>query len=236
MILNGPTLNLLFIGDIVGKGGRKAVKALVPQLKQQYMCTFVIANGENCAAGAGLNKSCLGEMADVVDVFTSGDHTWDRKEFEDEIRGMKNVVRPANMSKLQPGRGWLYTRNPAGGEVAVISLMGKVFMPRISSSNSLRSHVWSPDVKTSTLLISRRQDWFIPAPAAQFSPFAITNVHMYCCFSFGTSALTALRPPLPTMSPINSKLSVGPFKFILLKNSCFDLKKRRKRSIFFKSF
>jgi len=128
MILNGPTLNLLFIGDIVGKGGRKAVKALVPQLKQQYMCTFVVANGENCAAGAGLNKSCLGEMADVVDVFTSGDHTWDRKEFEDEIRGMKNVVRPANMSKLQPGRGWLYTRNPAGGEVAVISLMGKVFM------------------------------------------------------------------------------------------------------------
>ena len=128
MSLNGPTLNLLFIGDIVGKGGRKAVKALVPQLKQQYMCTFVVANGENCAAGAGMNKSCLGEMSDVVDVFTSGDHTWDRKEFEDEIRGLKNVVRPANMSKLQPGRGWLYTRNPAGGEVAVISLMGKVFM------------------------------------------------------------------------------------------------------------
>ena len=125
--MNGPTLNLLFIGDVVGKGGRKAVQALVPKLKQQYMCTFVIANGENCAAGAGLNRSCLQEM-DAVDVFTSGDHTWDRKEFEDEIRGMKNVVRPANMSKLQPGRGWLYTRNPAGGEVAVISLMGKVFM------------------------------------------------------------------------------------------------------------
>ena len=67
MNLNGPTLNLLFIGDIVGKGGRKAVRALVPQLKQQYMCTFVIANGENCAAGAGMNKSCLGEMADVVE-------------------------------------------------------------------------------------------------------------------------------------------------------------------------
>ena len=128
MNLNGPSLNLLFIGDIVGKGGRKAVRALVPQLKQQYMCSFVIANGENCAAGAGMNKSCLHEMEDVVDVFTSGDHTWDRKEFEDEIRGLKNVVRPANMSKLQPGRGWLYTRNPAGGEVAVISLMGKVFM------------------------------------------------------------------------------------------------------------
>ena len=63
--MNGPTLNLLFIGDVVGKGGRKAVKALVPRLKQQYMCTFVVANGENCAAGAGLNKTCLGEMSDV---------------------------------------------------------------------------------------------------------------------------------------------------------------------------
>ena len=65
MKLNGPTLNLLFIGDVVGKGGRKAVKALVPRLKQQYMCTFVIANGENCAAGAGLNQSCLREMDGV---------------------------------------------------------------------------------------------------------------------------------------------------------------------------
>ena len=81
MNLNGPSLNLLFIGDVVGKGGRKAVHALVPQLKQQYMCSFVIANGENCAAGAGLNKSCLHEMEDVVDVFTSGDHTWVRSRF-----------------------------------------------------------------------------------------------------------------------------------------------------------
>ena len=64
----------------------------------------------------------------------------------------------------------------------------------------------------------------VEARAAQFSPFATTNVHIYCCFSCGTSALTALRPPLPTMSPMNSKLSVGPFKFILLKNSRFDLK------------
>ena len=63
-----------------------------------------------------------------VDVFTSGDHTWDQKTFEQEIRDIPNLVRPANFSRLQPGVGWRKFRNPAGGEIAVISLLGKVFM------------------------------------------------------------------------------------------------------------
>ena len=126
-IVSGPVLNLLFLGDVVGKGGRRAVAAMIPRLKQKYNCQFVIVNAENCAAGAGMNLSCLREMPGA-DVFTSGDHVWDRKEFPQEIGGLRNVLRPANMSRVQPGKGWDKFRNPAGGEVAVISLMGKVFM------------------------------------------------------------------------------------------------------------
>lgn len=125
--MSGPLLNLLFFGDVVGKGGRRAVAALTPQLRKKYNCQFVVANAENSACGAGLTRSSLGDMPDV-DVFTAGDHVWDRKEFEQEISGIKNVIRPANLSRLQPGKGWDHFRNPAGGEVAVISLMGKVFM------------------------------------------------------------------------------------------------------------
>lgn len=128
MASNGPILNILFIGDIVGKGGRNAVKTLVPELKRRYNCSFCVANAENCANGAGLSMSCLKEMEPVVDVFTAGDHVWDQKTFESEIKEFKNVLRPANLSKLQPGKGWDKFKNPAGGEIAVISLMGKVFM------------------------------------------------------------------------------------------------------------
>lgn len=124
----GPVLNLLFVGDIVGKGGRNAVKALIPVLKQRHNASFVIANGENCANGAGYSLTCIRDMESVVNVFTSGDHTWDQKNFEQEIQSVRNLVRPANFSYLQPGRGWGIFRNPAGGDVAVISLLGRVFM------------------------------------------------------------------------------------------------------------
>ncbi|MBO7147132.1 MAG: YmdB family metallophosphoesterase [Lentisphaeria bacterium] len=125
---SGPVLNLIFVGDIVGKGGRNAVKALIPELKKRHNASFVIANGENCANGAGFSLSCIQDMESVVDVFTGGDHTWDQKNFEQEIRSLKNMVRPANFSTMQPGKGWSVFRNPASGEVAVISLVGKVFM------------------------------------------------------------------------------------------------------------
>ncbi|MFA7232246.1 MAG: TIGR00282 family metallophosphoesterase [Victivallaceae bacterium] len=121
-------MNLLFIGDIVGKGGRAAVKELAPELRREFNCSFCIANAENVAAGSGMTAKCIGDMADCVNVFTSGDHIWDQKSFEAEIKMMDNVLRPANLSNAQPGRGWKVFRNPGGGEIAVINLLGKVFV------------------------------------------------------------------------------------------------------------
>ena len=121
-------MNLIFLGDVVGKGGRAAVKRLIPELKREFNAQFVVVNGENAAAGNGLSASCLTELLTVADVVTSGDHTWDQKGFESEIQTFDRCVRPANFSALQPGRGYGVFRNPLGGEVAVISLLGKVFM------------------------------------------------------------------------------------------------------------
>lgn len=129
----GAVLNILFVGDIVGKGGRNAVKHLIPILKQRHHASFVIANGENCANGAGYSLTCIHDMEEYVNVFTSGDHTWDQKNFETEIQSVKNLVRPANFSYLQPGKGFGIFRNAAGGEVAVINLQGKVFMKDCAS-------------------------------------------------------------------------------------------------------
>jgi len=122
-------MNLLFIGDIVGKGGRKAVKELIPDLKREYNCSFCIANAENSAGGGGINAKCIKDIfPSVVDVITMGDHVWDQKEFEHEIAGFQNVLRPANLSSRQPGKGYGIFRNPGGGEIAVINLLGKIFM------------------------------------------------------------------------------------------------------------
>ena len=81
---NGPVLNLLFIGDVVGKGGRNAVRLLTPELKQRFHCSFAIVNGENSANGAGFSLSCIKDM-EIADVLTAGDHVWDQKNFETEI-------------------------------------------------------------------------------------------------------------------------------------------------------
>ena len=73
-------MNVLFIGDIVGRGGREAVKALVPELKREYNVSFVIANAENIAAGAGMTAGWLKDIG-CVDVITAGYHVWDQKNF-----------------------------------------------------------------------------------------------------------------------------------------------------------
>ncbi len=121
-------MNILFIGDIVGHGGRAAVQKLVPDLRREFNLSMVIANAENIAAGAGLTGSCLKELRKTVDFFTAGDHVWDQKEFEKEINGIHDIVRPANLSTLQPGVGIKVVRNPVAGEIAVMALQGKVFM------------------------------------------------------------------------------------------------------------
>ncbi|MDD3118350.1 MAG: TIGR00282 family metallophosphoesterase [Victivallales bacterium] len=121
-------MNLLFIGDVVGKGGRKALAEQVPELRREFNCSFCIANGENSAAGVGLSTSCVADLSNYVDVITSGDHVWDQKNFEREIRQFSQVLRPANFSAMQPGRGFGVFRNKGGGEVAVINLLGKVFV------------------------------------------------------------------------------------------------------------
>ncbi|MCQ2352347.1 MAG: YmdB family metallophosphoesterase [Victivallaceae bacterium] len=121
-------MKILFIGDIVGKGGREAVRRLVPELRREYNIQFVVANAENSASGSGISASCVRDLSGVVDVITLGDHTWDQKGFEGEISLCKNVIRPANYAKCQPGRGYGVFDNPAGGSVAVIALQGKVFM------------------------------------------------------------------------------------------------------------
>jgi hypothetical protein len=124
-------VNILFIGDIVGKPGRQAVAAIVPVLRRERGIEFVVANGENAAHGAGLTGSTVRELLDAgVDVITSGDHIWDQKGIEEFIESEPRLLRPLNLSPAAPGQGSTVVDVAGKMEIGVINLQGRVFMPQ----------------------------------------------------------------------------------------------------------
>jgi len=122
-------MNLLFIGDIVGKPGRDVVVSELPRLREKLKLDCVIANGENAAGGFGLTRAIAEEFfAAGIDVISTGNHWADQKEIYGLIEQEDRILRPVNYPKGTPGKGAnLYTL-PGGGSILVINVMGRVFM------------------------------------------------------------------------------------------------------------
>ncbi len=122
-------MNILCIGDIVGKPGRNAVIHLLDDLKKEFSIDFVIANAENTAGGSGLTAPLAKEFFQAgCDVLTLGDHVWDQKDFVDYLQQSDSVIRPANFPEGVPGRGWCVKKTRLGQKVGVINLLGRTFM------------------------------------------------------------------------------------------------------------
>jgi hypothetical protein len=118
-----------FIGDVVGRPGRRALAVALPRLIAQHECEFVIANGENAAAGYGISPKVADEMfAAGVDVITSGNHIWAAKEAPRLLEEDDRILRPANFPPGQPGRGSRLYETRGGHRVGIINLIGRVFM------------------------------------------------------------------------------------------------------------
>jgi metallophosphoesterase (TIGR00282 family) len=127
-------LRCMVIGDIIGRPGRHAVTHNLADLRSELELDMVIANGENLAAGAGLTPSLAEELfAHGVDVITSGNHIWDKREVYDYLDTDRPVLRPLNYPDAAPGRGWLVHELPDGDRVAVANVMGRVFMNQLDS-------------------------------------------------------------------------------------------------------
>jgi len=122
-------MNLLFVGDVVGKPGRRALAANLASLVDKHSADYVVVNIENAAGGFGVTPSVFEELADLpVDCFTTGNHVWDKREVREVLQAEPRLLRPANYPEGAPGSG-LYVGESAGGvKVATINLEGRVFM------------------------------------------------------------------------------------------------------------
>lgn len=122
-------MKLLFVGDIVGRPGRQALERRLDRLIDRNQVDLVVANGENAAAGFGLTLDIARELLDAgVDVITSGNHIWDKREIYSYLDSQPRLLRPANYPDASPGRGsGIYTTS-GGLKVGVINLEGRIFM------------------------------------------------------------------------------------------------------------
>jgi len=122
-------VKLLFIGDIIGKPGRQAVSRELHRLVDRYMVDLVIANGENAAGGIGITEETANDLYKCgIDVLTSGNHIWDKKESVAFVNREEKLLRPANYPEGAPGRGSGLFTTAGGARVAVLNLEGRVFM------------------------------------------------------------------------------------------------------------
>jgi 2',3'-cyclic-nucleotide 2'-phosphodiesterase len=122
-------MRILFIGDIVGRSGRRALLDRLPGLIREWQLDFVAVNGENAAGGFGITETIYNEMIEAgADIVTGGNHSWDQREALVFIERAPKLLRPANFPAGTPGRGTALVETRKGARVLVVNVMGRVFM------------------------------------------------------------------------------------------------------------
>ena len=123
-------IRILYIGDVVGQPGRRALHQKLEHVVDRERIDFTIVNIENAAGGFGVTESIMEELSELpIQAYTSGNHIWDKKEFVDNYEHYPHVIRPANYPAGNPGTGRVVRQTAAGVNVAVLQFMGNVFMP-----------------------------------------------------------------------------------------------------------
>jgi metallophosphoesterase (TIGR00282 family) len=129
------TVRILMVGDLIGKPGRTVAERLLPELREERFIDLITVNGENVAGGMGLTISTAASLLSAgVDVITSGNHIWDKREIYPELDREERILRPLNYGEQGvPGRGWGIFHAADGSEVAVINAQGRTFMLQIEN-------------------------------------------------------------------------------------------------------
>ncbi len=127
-------MKILFVGDVIGKPGRRAVLHLLPRLVDEHQIDYTIVNVENAAGGFGVTPEILKEFGELgIHCYTTGNHMWDKREGVQMLDKRQDLLRPANYPEGNPGKGIYVGETAAGVPVATINLEGQVFMNNLDS-------------------------------------------------------------------------------------------------------
>ena len=148
-------MNILFIGDIFGLPGRKIVQEELQHLKEEFSADITIANGENVAHGKGITEKTALALFDAgIDVFTSGNHLWDKRESLDYLKLERRIIKPLNTLAKTIGFDRFFKIAPNGDKLAIVCLIGQAFMTPIDSPlNTLEKILPEIQKETNNILV-----------------------------------------------------------------------------------
>jgi 2',3'-cyclic-nucleotide 2'-phosphodiesterase len=183
-------LNILLLGDVVGRPGRDAVKAHLPGLKRDLAIDLAIVNAENAAHGYGLTERLAGELYDAgADILSTGNHVWDQRELIQYIERDPRILRPANFPEGTPGAGWRLHPLGDGRTVLAINLMGRLFMDMLDD----------PFARLETILAQHRLGVNATAIVIDFHAEATSEKMAFGHFADGrVSAVLGTHTHIPT--------------------------------------
>ncbi len=226
-------MRILFIGDIVGKAGRHAIGGLLERVVSDHQIDFTVANGENAAGGMGITPTISSEILDLgVDVLTSGNHIWAKKEIVPFLDEEPRLLRPANYPEGVPGRGAAVFRLGNGTKIGVLNLEGRVFMRNLECPFRVGAReVEKLGKETKVILVDFHAEatsekmalaWYLNG---KVSAVLGTHTHVQTCDekiqSGGTAYITdvGMTGPLASVIGIRRQIAVDrfltqvPFKF-----------------------
>jgi metallophosphoesterase (TIGR00282 family) len=231
-------LRLLFVGDVMGKPGRRALQSILPRLVDHHRTDYVVVNVENAAGGFGVTPDILHELADLpIDCFTTGNHVWDKREGYDLLDRDPRLLRPANYPEGNPGKG-VYVGETAGGiPVAVLNLEGRVFMSELDSPFLVADRLLAQlDRKVKVIFVDFHAEATSEKQAMAFyldgrvSAVIGTHTHVPTAderiLSNGTALLTDVGMTGPYESIIGMRADKVLKRFLLQTPSPFEVAKR----------
>ncbi len=232
-------MKVLFIGDIVGKPGRRAIKRLLPGIIEGNAIDFVIANCENAAGGFGVTRDIMDELLqNPIDVFTSGNHIWDKKEMVDCFDEYRMLLRPINYPEGTPGRGSIVAQCKEGGPpIAVLNLEGRVFMrpldcpfraaEREVASLRTETPVVIVDIHAETTSEKQAMGWFLDG---RVSAVIGTHTHVQTAdegiLPKGAAYITDAGMTGPFDSILGMRTDIVIERFLTSRPNKFDVAKR----------
>jgi metallophosphoesterase (TIGR00282 family) len=231
-------MKLLFVGDVIGKPGRRALQNLLPRLVDHHRADYVVVNIENSAGGFGVTPDVLAEIDSLpIDVYTSGNHIWDKKEGVELLSREPRLLRPHNYPEGNPGTGLHVGETAAGIPVAVINLEGVVFMSNLDSPfHTADRLVTGLDPRIKVIFVDFHAEATSEKQALGFyldgrvSAVVGTHTHVPTAdervLPGGTALLTDVGMTGPYESVIGMRVDKVLKRFLLQTHSSFEVAKR----------